>query len=144
MFYIHSLSYNFRSLYTTAKSETQLLLYLWVNFPPPQFMLTIYSGNSFKRKCMFSPQEGSLCRELINMLEDQAPVREFIREGLSFEMLNTLATRDGGQERFSSHLMLRKKWVHLRIKTHTFYDGMTDLVRYSMNWENCSCTFRMS
>lgn len=60
---------------------------------------------------MFSPQEGSLCGELIKMLEDQAPVRViFIRtpteDGLPFETLNTLSVRDGGQERFSSHLML--------------------------------------
>lgn len=59
---------------------------------------------------MFSPQEGSLCGELIKMLEDLAPVRAFIRtpteEGLPFEMLNTLSARDGGQERLSSHLML--------------------------------------
>lgn len=45
---------------------------------------------------MFSPQEGSLCGELIKMLEDWAPVRvTFIRtpteEGLPFEMLNTLS-----------------------------------------------------
>lgn len=59
---------------------------------------------------MFSSQEGSLCRELIKMLEDQAPLRAFIRtptgEGLPFEMLNVLSTRDGGQERFSSQVML--------------------------------------
>lgn len=61
---------------------------------------------------MSPPHEGTLCGELIKMLEDLAPARAFIRtpteEGFSFEMLNTLLTMDRGQESFSRHPVLWK------------------------------------
>lgn len=66
---------------------------------------------------MFPPHEGTLCGELIKMLEDLAPARAFIRtpteEGLSFEMLNMLLTMDRGQESFKTSSAL-KNCKHLR------------------------------
>lgn len=88
---------------------------------------------------MFPPQEGSLCGELIKMLEDLALVRVFTRtpteEGLSFEMLNKLPTVDGGQESFSSHPVLWKMYTPQKKKqVNTVYDDkMMDLVKYFIN-----------
>lgn len=69
---------------------------------------------------MFPPQEGSLCGELIKMLEDLALVRVFTRtpmeEGLSFEMLNKLPTVDGVKKAFQA-TQCSEKCIHLRTKT---------------------------
>lgn len=72
-------------------------------------MLAIYSGNSFKRKCMFSPQEGSLCRELIKTLEDQAPVRAFIRGRATLWNVKYIVNQGWGSRKIFKPSDARKK-----------------------------------
>lgn len=105
-----TLTYNFRSLHTTAESVTQLLLYLKLFLLLHSLCLQSILEVLFKENACFLHRKGPCVESQLKCQKTWLQLEHFMRtpteEALSFEMLNTLSTMDGGQESFSSHLML--------------------------------------